>query len=394
MEMKNYKADIPTEIVDFIQQSTDSNVQQLALKKNPFPYFDWKWIINQIAARQKAKTKLPTWYNHTQTIFPSLVSVEQTSSEAIAQYKSQLFSGKKLIDLTGGLGVDTYYFAQQFEEVIHCEWNEDLSQIAAYNFQLLGAKNIQCVVGDSLEYLAQTTQTFDCIYVDPARRDEHKNKVFLFEDCTPNITTSKNLFLQKANKVIVKTSPMVDIFDGISQLKSVNKIYVLAYKNEVKELLWVLEKESKIIEISAVNITPEKVVEFTHILDERECVNISLPMKYLYEPFSAVLKTGLFNRLAAVFPVDKLHRHSHLYTSEEKTDFPGRVFKINEIFPFSKKEIKKQLEGKKMNVTTRNFHLSVEELRKKYKIKDGGDIYAFFTTNKNDEKIVILTEKI
>lgn len=394
METKKFNPNIPTEIIDFIQKSINVNVQELALKKNPFPNFEWKWIINQIAARQKALTKLPTWCQIPQAIFPSTISVEQTTSEIIAQYKSQLFTGKNIIDLTGGLGVDSFYFSKQFEEVIHCEWNKELSQIAAFNFKLLKANNISCIAGDSLDFLKHTKKNFDYIYIDPARRDQYKNKVFLFEDCTPNIIEHMDLFLQKAEKTIIKSSPLVDLHDGISQLKKVSKIYILAYKNEVKELLWILENKNTPIEITAINIANNTITEFSHPWKESENSNYSLPQNFLYEPFSAVMKTGLFHTIAHVYNVEKIHQHSHLYTSKELVSFPGRKFSIVETLPFSKKEIKKQLEGKKMNISTRNFPLSVEEIRKKFKIKEGGDTCAFFTTNKNEEKIVILTTAI
>lgn len=383
------------EVFEYINSQLNEDIQKLALKKNPFPEMDWKWILNQIAAKKKAKDKLPTWYKTNAIIYPSTLSIEQTSSELLAAHKSQLINGKKVIDLTGGFGIDAYYFAKSFKEVTHCEWNEELSNIVQYNSEKLGVKNITFFQGNSIEYLQNTSDVYDLIYIDPARRDEHTNKVFRFEDCEPNVVEYLDLLLEKSTQLLIKSSPLVDIHLGIQQLKFVSKIWVVAYKNEVKELLWLVSKNCNLNPtIEAVNIEKDNTYSFENILVEDDVVQFSHPKTYLYEPFSSLLKTGLFNAIGNTYHLAKLHPHSHLYTSDEKIDFPGRVFDIVNIYPFQKAEIKKYIQNQKMNVTIRNFPLSVDQLRKKYKIKEGGDIYAFFTTNIEHEKIIIITKKI
>lgn len=385
---------IPIEIFKYIDEHLHDDINKLALKKNPFPNFDWKWILNQIAAKKKAKDKLPTWYQAENIIFPSLVSVEQTSSEELAQFKASLVSGKSFIDLTGGFGIDSYYFAQRFTNGIHCEWNEELSKIVRQNYEQLGLTNMKHVSGDSLDYLSNTKETFDFIFLDPARRDATKKKVFLFEECEPNVVAHIDLLFEKAPIVMVKSSPLVDIHQGIQQLKHVKKIYVVSLKNDVKELLWVLEKDyTTIPEIEAVCIdTVTKT--FQSEWQEDELAHYSEPKTYLYEPFSAVMKTGLFNKIANTYQLNKLHQHSHLYTADQLIDFPGRIFKIKKIIPYQKKELKEFVSNQTMNVTIRNFPITVEDLRKKHKIKDGGTTYTFFTTDLHQDKIVVITEKI
>lgn len=385
---------IPQEILTYINEHLNDDISKLALQKNPFPDYDWKWILNQIASKKKAKDKLPTWFASQNIIYPSLVSVEQTSSEELAQFKANIVSGTSFIDLTGGFGIDSFYFAKQFENGVHCEWNKDLSQIVAHNFKELNVKNIQHIAGNSLEYLEKTDDIFDFIYVDPARRDATKKKVFLFEDCEPNIVEHTDFLFSKAPIIMVKSSPLVDIHQGIQQLKYVKKIYVISLKNDVKELLWILDKNSNTIpEIEAVCIdTVTK--KFNSVWEEDQWVNYAEPKKYLYEPFSAVMKTGLFNKIANTYKLSKLHQHSHLYTSDECIDFPGRVFEIKKILAYQKKEIKEHIASQTMNVTIRNFPITVEDLRKKHKIKDGGNIFTFFTTNLNQDKIILITEKV
>lgn len=385
---------IEPEIFDYIDAHLEDDVAELALKKNPYPTYDWKWILNQIAAKKKAKTKLPTWFTTPRIIYPNLISIEQTSSEELARFKAQLFSGSRFIDLTGGFGVDTYYFAQQFSQAVHCEYQEDLARIVKHNYKQLGVNNVTFVVGDSLSFLEKSESTFDLIYVDPARRNASQKKVFLFEDCQPDVPVHLNLLFEKSPIVVVKSSPLVDLQQGVNQLKYVRKIYIISLKNDVKELLWILQKNvTSPIEIEAVCIDQE-VVRFHHIWQDDSDALYCEPKQYLYEPFHAVMKTGLFHTIGNKYGMYKLHPHSHLYTSDELVVFPGRRFRITHQFPYQKKELKEYVFQQKMHVTTRNFPLSVEEIRKKHKIKEGGELYAFFTTNKSQEKIVLVCEKV
>lgn len=385
---------LTSDLKRFIKYNLKQDINKLALKKNPFVDYEWSWILNQIQAKQKAEKKLPTWFLNDDVIFPSTLSIEQTSSEILAKFKSELISGDKLIDLTGGFGVDDFYFAKRFKKVVHCEFQEDLSTIVQYNFKVLNADKIETVFGDSISYLQNSTEKFDWIYIDPARRDDKKTKVFLLKDCTPNIVELQDLLFEKSDNILIKVAPLLDISSILNELNNVKTIYVIGLQNEVKELLIFLQKDfTDQAELIAVNISNDGTIhQDTFSLNDTADSQLSLPLNYLYEPFSSYLKLGAYNSIAVKFNVSKLHKHSHLYTSNELIDFPGRSFKIEQIVSYNKKDIK-FLENTKCNITTRNFPLKVEEIRKKHKIKDGGDLYAFFTTDLNNDKIVVLCKK-
>ncbi|WP_313807707.1 THUMP-like domain-containing protein [Flavobacterium sp.] len=386
------------DVQDFINTSLQGNFSKIALTKNPFPDIKWNDILNQIASKSKAKDKLPTWFSHQCIIYPSKISIEQTSSEIAAKYKASIISGVTLIDLTGGFGIDDYYFAQQFNKVAHCELNAELSEIVNHNYHILNQRNIECYQGDSLEILKELNQQWSWIYVDPSRRSDVKGKVFMLKDCLPNVPNLLETYFNYSNNILIKTAPILDITSGLSELSFVKKIHIVAIENEVKELLWEIENNyDGDVEINAVSITKEKIAVYSVNLSEIQTetnAEYSEPMQYLYEPNAAMMKTGAFDDIATHFNLKKLQQHSHLYTSETEIEFPGRKFAVKKIFHFDKTEMKKNLEGKKCNITVRNFPISVEEIRKKWKIKDGGNLYCFFTTNLNNEKIVVLCEKI
>ncbi|MUV03881.1 class I SAM-dependent methyltransferase [Flavobacterium rakeshii] len=383
------------QVQEFILENTNTDVTKLALQKNPFPDVEWTEVLNQIAARQKAKDKLPTWYESSNIIYPSKVSVEQTSSEITSQYKASLVSGESLIDLTGGFGVDDYYFAKTVSKVAHCEMNEQLSQIVAHNISNMGVSNIQCYTGDSLKTLTELKQQWDWIYIDPSRRSDVKGKVFMLKDCLPNVPELLDTYFNYSSNILIKTAPLLDIAAGLGELHSVKEIYITALNNEVKELLWHLEKGfTGIPVIHAVNLSKDGEPEvFTTTVEDEPDASYSLPLSYLYEPNSAIMKSGAFNDVAKQFNLYKLHRHTQLYTSDTLIDFPGRKFIINEIVSYGKTEMKKHATGQKMNITVRNFPISVEEIRKKWKIKDGGVTYAFFTTDKDNNKLMLICSK-
>jgi hypothetical protein len=382
------------EIQQFIREATGTPTAQLALQKNPFSDVEWPEIINQVAAREKAKDKLPTWYNAESIIYPSRISVEQTSSEIAAEYKSGLVSGESLIDLTGGFGIDDYYFSKKVSKVTHCELNLELSAIAAHNFKTLGADNIECLPGDSLDMLKLLDRQWNWLYIDPSRRSDAKGKVFMLKDCLPDVPSLLETYFSYTDNILIKTAPLLDITAGLGELHSVAAIHIVAVNNEVKELLWLLTKGfAGTPALYTVNLSKDSTDAFMASYEPAEEAPYSLPKKYLYEPNSAIMKSGAFDAVAHHYKVTKLHRHSQLYTSDELIDFPGRRFVINEVLTYQKADMKQFAEGKKMNVTARNFPLSVEDIRKKWKIKDGGDTYAFFTTNIRNEKTVLLCSK-
>ncbi|MEZ4853736.1 class I SAM-dependent methyltransferase [Flavobacterium sp.] len=383
------------DIQNFIDANLKVDIKKLALQKNPFPEISYQAILNQIVAKNKAKNKLPTWFSSKNIYYPSKISVEQTSSEKTAQYKATLVSGKTLLDASGGFGVDDYYFAKKFDAVIHCELNTELSSIVAYNFKQLKTKNITCVTGNSTNILKNISQAIDCIYIDPSRRNEKKGKVFMLTDCEPNVPELLPFYFNYTNTLLVKTAPILDIKAALLELQFVSKIHIVAVENEVKELLWLIEKEYLgNIKLIATNIEKEATESCEFNLKSNDVATFSKPLKYLYEPNAALLKSGKFNEISTLFKVHKLHQHSHLYTATNIVPFQGRKFKINTNILFTKESIKKYIVGQKMNVATRNFPLKPEELKKKYKITDGGTVFAFFTTNSTNEKIVLLCEKI
>ena len=383
------------EIQQFISENGSVNINQLALKKNPFPEIPYSVLLNQIAAKQKAKDKLPTWYHANNIIYPEKISIEQTSSEITAKYKASLLSGTSVIDSTGGFGVDDYYFSKVVEKVTHCEINAELSEIVKHNCKQLQVDNMECFAGDSAVLLKDLNQKFETIYIDPSRRNDAKGKVFMLTDCLPNVVDLQDFYFTYSNKILVKTAPILDIQAGLNELKNVKKIHIVAVENEVKELLWEIEKNwNSIPVITTINFEKNRVFQNEITLESNETATYSLPKKYLYEPNAALMKSGCFEAISSIFSVDKLHQHSHLYTSDLLQAFSGRSFEIITAIPYQKNEIKTHLLNKKMNVTTRNFPLKVDEIKKKHKISDGGTIFAFFTTNLNNEKIVLLCEKI
>jgi hypothetical protein len=383
-------------IQEFITQNSSASITKLALQKNPFPEVDWILILNQIEAKSKAKDKLPTWFATADIIYPSKISVEQTSSEKTAAYKASLISGESLIDLTGGFGVDDYYFSKKFKTIAHCEINEDLSAIVKHNFKQLEVENCSFYAEDSTNVLNHLDQKWDWIYIDPSRRNDAKGKVFMLKDCLPNVPDLLDFYFTKSNAVLIKTAPLLDISAGLSELKFVKNIHIIALENEVKELLFEIHNQySDKITLKTANILKDKIETFDFVLDdESDSPSYHLPQKYLYEPNSAIMKSGGFDEVSTVFKINKLHKHSHLYTSEELIDFPGRSFEIEKVISYNKNDMKTSFLNQQANVTTRNFPDTVESIRKKWKIKSGGNIYSFFTTDKNDNKIVLICRKI
>ncbi|QED36977.1 class I SAM-dependent methyltransferase [Antarcticibacterium arcticum] len=391
------KALLLPEVQEFIRKNLKIDLSKLILKGSPFPHVSVQEIAAQINGMRRAEKKLPTWFNAEGIIFPPNINLEQTSSEITAKYKASLVSGKEMTDLTGGFGIDSFFFAERFEKLTHCELDPELSKIASHNFKVLGRNNIHTFAGDGIAFLKDSPQKIDLIYLDPARRDDYGGKVFLLEQCTPDVPGNMELLFDRSNKLLIKTSPLLDLKAGILELKNVAEIHIVAVNNEVKELLWLLEKDfaEKEIRIKTVNFLKKNVQEFEAVYaGNLEDAPLSLPGKYLFEPNPAVMKSGLFAEVASQTGTTKLHSNSHLFTSDEIQHFPGRSFKVLEILPYLKKILKKHPAFKKANITTRNFPKTVEDLRKELKIEDGGDSYLFFTTNLNNDKIMLVCEKI
>jgi len=385
-----------TGIQEFIKINWNTDMMSVLLKKPIFDGVSQKELVEQCEAKKKCKDKLPTWFSTNQIYYPNKLNIEQTSSEITAQYKTNLVCGKSLIDITGGFGIDSYFFSQKIAQITHCEIDENLSKKAAHNFDVLGLKNCSCIAENGIDFLAKSNSHFDWIFIDPSRRNNSKDKVFFLADCLPNVPENLELLFSKSSNILIKTSPLLDFSIGIKELKFVKEIHVVAIQNEVKELLWILEKDyQNSIKIKTINISKEQQETFDFmLLDEKETIpEFGLPLHYLYEPNSAILKSGAFKSVANRFELKKLQEHSHLYTSHTLINFPGRSFKIEKVIPHQRKEIQK-LNISKANVSTRNFPENVENIRKKNNIRDGGNVYLFFTKNIENNLIVLVCKKV
>ncbi len=383
------------EVQHYIKQKTNQDVVKLALAKNPFPKVRWTDIVNQIAARSKAEHKLPTWFAHDGILYPSKVSVEQTSSEKTAKFKSEIISGNVLADLTGGFGVDAFFFSKHFKTVIHCEKDLELHSIVEHNYKVLNVRNISCFGGDGTTFLDSNEILIDWIYIDPSRRNDLKNRVFLLSDCEPNVVQLLPKYLSYSDNILIKAAPILDITAAISELLFVRNIHIIAVQNEVKEVLFQISKNySGPILIQTSNLKAELVERFDFEFGSKLIAPLSAPQKYLYEPNAAIMKSGGFEDIALAYTIEKLHRHTHLYTSNVLyAEFPGRIFIIENILSYNKNDMM-QLQNTTANVTIRNFPEKVEAIRKKWKISDGGESYIFFTTNLNESKIALLCTKL
>lgn len=385
-----------TGVQEFINNNLNADIMSVLLQKSIFDTISPKELADQIEAKKKCKNKLPSWYKTEKIYYPNKLNIEQCSSEITAEYKARIVGEKSLVDLTGGLGVDSFYFSKRIDQVFHCEINEDLSEIAAYNFDILKVKNIKMVPRDGMVYLQSANQVYEWIYLDPSRRSEQKGKVFLLSECTPNIKEYQDLLFQKSKNILLKTSPILDISSGLNQLKHVKEVHIVAVNNEVKELLWVLRDAfMDEVLVKTVNLKKgmEETFDYNWSEEKRTALTCADPQNYLYEPNAAILKAGAFKLIAVDLEVNKLNEHSHLYTSKALVRFPGRSFKIETVIDYNKKELKK-FSNSKANITVRNFPENVEKIRKRFKIKDGGDVYLFFTTMNNKQFKVIKCTKI
>jgi len=382
-------------IQNFINANLTTDIAKILFKGTPFSDVTTQEIVEQIEAKKRCQKKLPTWYNTDKVYYPNKLNIEQTSSEITAKYKSELIKGNSIIDLTGGFGVDCFYFSKRFKNVIHCELNSDLSKIVKYNYQQLNMNTIKCLNTDGVAYLQNSTTKFDWIYIDPSRRNDSKGKVFLLKDCLPNVPENLDELFNYSDNILIKVSPILDITSAINELQYVKEIHVVAINNEVKELLFILKKGFlETINIKTINIQKDKNQCFEFERKKTETPNYGLPKKYIYEPNVAILKSGGFTEVAIQLGLEKLHQHSHLYTSDELINFPGRRFELKHNIPFDKKQLKKLIPSKKANITTRNFPLTVSQIRKKTGLKDGGSQYLFCTIDCIANNITLICEKI
>lgn len=367
---------------------------KIALKKSPFSDVTSRELAEQIDSKQRSEKKLPLWFCTPGIYYPPKLSIEQASSEATGNYKSKLATGTKLIDLTGGFGVDSFYFAQH-SLVTHVETNEELSAIAKHNAEKLGATDIKFIHGDGIDYLRETNETFDTIYIDPSRRVKTQ-KVFRLSDCQPDAAASLPFLLSKAPRIIIKTSSLLDIKSGLNELQNVSEIHVVSVQNDCKELLWIIDRDFAGEPLIICTALGEKCKQYHFRLSEEKSIsvpNYSDPETYIYEPDVALLKAGCFKLLTRDFGISKLHTNTHLYTSNELRDeFVGRKFRLLEAWDF--KTYQSAAPVTKANIICRNFPLSPEDLKKKYKIKDGGNDYLVFTTGPDKNLLVLHCKRL
>lgn len=377
-----------------IRRHRQDDVRQLALKgMDPL-------VVQQIAGWQVARTKIPSWAEVEGLHYPRHLSLEQCSSEQTARYKASLLSpGDTFVDLTGGFGVDFFFMSQPFQRRVYVEQQQELCDIARHNFDLL---NHPCTVvcGSATEYLQQMPHA-SAIYIDPARRDAHGARTYSISDCTPNVLELQELLVKKADRVIIKLSPMLDWHKAASDLQHISAIHIVSVQNECKELLLVLAdgamSEAPVVCINLLADGTLQRFEYDPATNAQSAnVNAKVNATYLYEPNASIMKAGCFDEIGNFYQICKLSANSHLYVSDhEVKDFPGRGFQILSIPSMNKRELKEALRDiDRANITVRNFPMSAEALRKRLRLKDGGDLYIFATTVGDGSHQLFICRKI
>lgn len=371
------------EVQNYINVNLKTDLHSLLLKKSPFPEVSMHEIVQQIKGKQVAERKFPFLLKEG-ILFPPQLNLEQSSSEKTALYKSEFLKGNTFIDLTSGFGIDAYYLSQNFEDITLIEQNTELLKIVENNWGILArkAKFINLKLED---FLNENQKHFDVIYLDPARRDEQKNKVFLLEDLSPDILEIQEKLCSISDLVVIKLSPLIDLKYLVSVLPGISRIDIIALKNDVKEVVVFLSnKNTEKIVCNCVNLeSNESVFSFTFGEEETAQSEYSEPERYIYIPNHSILKAGVFNLISQKFGLKKLHPNSHLYTSGERIEnFPGRIFEMESV---DSKSIKKKGQ---FNIITKNYPLKPEEIKKKYGLKDGGDQYLIFTQSKKGKIIL------
>ena len=393
---------------DFIRQHANDDVRKLALQGAKDAEVDLQMALQQIAGRQTARRKLPSWASVDGVVYPPHLNMEQCSSEQTARYKASLTptpspkgeGSDVFVDLTGGFGVDFYWMSQGFKQRVYIEQNESLCTISSHNFETLGHKCSVCCC-DTATYLT-TMPHVDLIYMDPARRNEHGGRAYSIGDCSPNVLELLPLLLEKANRVMLKLSPMLDWRKAVEDLKYVSEVHIVSVDNECKELLLILDKEcSGDLHVVCVNLSKDGEQSFTFspspfLSSSSSSLLTSSPSHFLYEPNASIMKAGCFDEVEQRFPVRQIASNSHLFLSDVEIDeFPGRRFQVLAISSMNKQELRTALkEVEQANISVRNFPLRVDQLRKKLKLKDGGDVYIFATTMADGEHRLLICRKI
>ena len=391
--------------LQYISAHASDDVAQLALHPSKDPQVDMAMALQQIAGRQKAKEKLPEWYATEGILYPKKVSMEQCSSSQTAEYKASLVEGASFADFSGGFGVDTVAFAKKFAKGWYVEPQEELCELFQHNCKVLDINNVDIINGTMEDNLA-SIEHLDMIYLDPSRRDTHGRRVVSLSDCTPNLLEWKSALLERCNILMVKMSPMIDIFQTLRDLPETYAVHVVAVEGECKEVLFLLSRRDAPWHVSTtsptilavdINKTATSCVETTLETERTTPPHIATELgTFLYEPNAAVMKAGIFNALSEQFQIAKLAKNTNLFTSNElREDFPGRIFHIEAVHEFHPRKIAKELSHlANASIAVRNFPLTAEELRKTLKIKDGNACYLFGCTLWDGRKVVVVGDKL
>ncbi len=383
-----------TDIKSFILKNILSSTSELMLKYGKDK--NLKFAISQIAARQKIKDKLPTLYNNLDFVFPDTIPLEQASSEITAEYKSNIIRFESSCDLTGGMGIDSYYISKKSKHHIYIEQNQHLERIFSSNIKTLGLSNVESINVNSLDYILKCEDLPDFIYLDPARRGAAGQKTYFLEDTEPNPIAVLDIVHDKFTYILIKTSPMLDISRAISQLKYVKEVHIVSVKNECKELLFLLERKYtgsiRFVTVNFGNSNNKQTVEF---VDNEGILEFSSPKTYLYEANTSISKLGFWKSFGYRYNLSALDSNTHLFTSNEIiNNFPGRSFHILNITKISKKEISKLIPDKKANISIKNVPISIDDFKKKTALKEGGDIYIFVAKAKDLGNVCLMCKKL
>jgi len=383
----------------FIIEHEQDDIYLLSLQSDRYKSVDLELAIRQINGRQKIKNKVPRFFQMEEILYPAQLSLEQSSSEITALYKSSLCEGNSLVDLTGGFGIDCFFMTAHFKQVTYVERQTELCRLASHNFNVLNENHIEVINAETEKYLSEMERV-DWIFIDPARRSTSGKKVVLLSDCEPDVSALSAQLLNKATNVMIKLSPMMDISAAIRDLPTTSEIHIVAVDNECKEILLILtENTEKQLIVKTINFSNNKNNQlFDFKINDETNANPAYTLeikKYLYEPNAAVMKSGAFKLIGYHFGLHKLHINTHLYTSNElESNFPGRIFKVVNVYNNTKKELKELItKAPKANISTRNYPLNVDEIRKKLRIKDGGDTYLFACTLANEQKVIVECKK-
>lgn len=384
---------------DFIEQNLNADIRQLALKGCRDKDVDLDAAIRQIAGRQTARRKLPSWAALDGILYPPHLNMEQCSSEQTARYKARICSShpssKTLVDLTGGFGVDFAFMSEAFDEATYVERNSELFAISSANMKILAPK-AKCLNEDGLEVLHRLDHV-SMIFMDPARRDNHGARTYGISDCTPKVLEIKDELLQKADVVMLKLSPMLDWHKAISDLgeQYIKEVHIVSVQNECKELLIVMQQQpAEPPTVYCVN--DDSVFSYHPSSISSNHISHHSSLIYLYEPNASIMKAGCFAEIEQAFEVSQLAPNSHLFASDQAIeDFPGRKFRVTAVTSMNKQELKQALKDiRQANIAVRNFPMSVADLRKRLKLSEGGNDYIFATTLTEGKKVLIICQHL